>query len=114
MGEQSVSAIMPKLISVVSGASETEPAVAAQLLFPRAENKAAAPRPAAPRERNWRRLSEELDELRGDEFMRGLLDGLAEKIFTEETAGQRSLGGFSREQTGFDEFGLKRCGARLR
>src|SRR5438105_9153840 len=36
MGEQSVSAIMPKLRSGVSGASEAEPAVAAQLLLPRA------------------------------------------------------------------------------
>src|SRR3954470_14738095 len=32
IGEQSVSAIMPKLMSGVSGASEAEPTVAAQLL----------------------------------------------------------------------------------
>src|SRR5882672_9125985 len=57
MGEQSVSAIMPKLRSDVSGASDAEPAVAAQLLLPRAAQSAAVPARVAPLERNSRRLS---------------------------------------------------------
>src|SRR6186997_3277823 len=56
MGEQSVSAIMPKLRSVTSGASDAEPAVAAQLRLPRAAQRAAAPASWDPRERNWRRF----------------------------------------------------------
>src|SRR6478736_10414560 len=60
MGEQSVSAIMPKLRSVTSGASEAEPAVAAQLRLPSAAQRAAAPASWELRERNWRRLSGEV------------------------------------------------------
>src|SRR5437764_15050307 len=56
MGEQSVSAIMPKLMFGVSGASPVLPAVAAHEREPRADQSAAAPTPAAVRVRNWRRL----------------------------------------------------------
>src|SRR5262249_9162684 len=90
MGEQSVSAIMPKLISGVSGASEAEPAVAAQLLLPRAAQRAAVPARVAPLERNWRRLS-------GDECPAVELgwwciggvevdDGFAIQVLAKETA----------------------------
>src|SRR6478736_10486824 len=57
MGEQSVSAIMPKLRSVTSGPSDAEAAVAAQLRLPGAAQRAAAPASWEPRERNWRRSS---------------------------------------------------------
>src|SRR5258708_2419169 len=52
MGEQSVSAIMPKLRSATSGASEAGAAGAAQPLEPRADQRAAAPAKVAPREMN--------------------------------------------------------------
>src|SRR3954469_1428869 len=58
MGEQSVSAMMPKLMFGASGASLAAPAVAAQERAPSADQSAAAPRPAAPRVRNARRSSE--------------------------------------------------------
>src|SRR4051812_31838959 len=57
IGEQSVSAIIPKLISGASGASLALPAVAAHARLPRADQSAAAPTPVAVRVRNWRRLS---------------------------------------------------------
>src|SRR3954470_20584001 len=58
-GEQSVSAMMPMLIFGISGASDAPSAVAAQLLEPNAAQRAAVPVKAAPRVRNWRRLSGE-------------------------------------------------------
>src|SRR5882724_4161047 len=70
IGEQSVRAIMPKLRFGVSGASEADPAVAAQLREPTAEQRAAAPRPAAPRVVSWRRLKVPEFGLLRDKFMR--------------------------------------------
>src|SRR5688572_4692532 len=57
IGEQSVSAIMPKLIFGDSGASLALPAVAAHARVPRADHKAAAPTPVAARPRKSRRAS---------------------------------------------------------
>ena len=57
MGEQSVSAIMPKFTSGASGASLALPAVAAQERVPKADQSAAAPTPVAVRAIHWRRLS---------------------------------------------------------
>src|SRR4051812_4097524 len=106
MGEQSVSAIMPKLRSVTSGASETEPAVAAQLRLPSAAQRAAAPASWVPRERNWRRLSGE-----GGVWVSGRVgcmvmevsDGGAKKILAEEAAGQGSAGECTRHEPGRDQ-----------
>src|SRR5215471_3318476 len=66
MGEQSVSAIIPKLMLGDSGASLALPAVAAQDFDPRAFHRAATPAPAAVRWRNWRRLSGRSAGLRDD------------------------------------------------
>src|SRR5688500_15697022 len=49
MGEQSVSAIMPKFTSGASGASLALAAVAAHARVPRADHRAAAPTPDAAR-----------------------------------------------------------------
>src|SRR5438105_1341601 len=57
IGEQSVSAIMPKLMFGVSGPSPALAAVAAQDRFPSADQSAAAPTPIVARVRNWRRFS---------------------------------------------------------
>src|SRR3954471_14832671 len=87
-GEQSVSAMMPMLIFGISGASDALSAVAAQLLEPSAAQRAAVPVKAAPRVRNWRRLS-------GEEASVGELglflciwvkvdDGLVKKIFPKK------------------------------
>src|SRR4051812_28083004 len=56
MGEQSVSAIMPKLMLGVSGPSPVDAAVAAHEREPSALQSAGAPTPLAARVRNWRRL----------------------------------------------------------
>jgi len=66
MGEQSVSAIMPKFRFGVSGPSPALAAVAAHARLPSADQSAAAPTPAAARVRNWRRLSEAATGLVGD------------------------------------------------
>ena len=99
IGEQSVSAIMPKLMSGASGASLAFPAVAAHEREPSADHNAAAPTPAAARVRNWRRLQEAASaraeaaaevtsELRSD-FMRLVMwiEALAMEIFAKQAAG---------------------------
>src|SRR5688572_29093065 len=92
MGEQSVSAIMPKFRLGDSGASEAEPAVAAQLREPRAAQRAAAPVSLAPSVMNLRRLSG--DERPAVELgwwwcMRVEVGGgFAIEILAKETAGQ--------------------------
>src|ERR1044071_6026563 len=96
MGEQSVSAIMPKFTLGASGASLAAAAVAAQVRVPSADQIAAAPMPPAACVRNCRRLSERArpeaaavdgEPLRGD-FMRLVigLKNLAVKVFAEELA----------------------------
>jgi len=96
MGEQSVSAIIPKFRSVTSGASDALPAVAAQPREPTADQIAAAPTPVAARARNWRRLSEavagRLDDpakvWRGDEFIQVVLvQGIAKEVLAKQAAG---------------------------
>jgi hypothetical protein len=52
MGEQSVSAMMPKLTSGDSGASAAIAEVAAQPQEPSADQRAAVPAPVAARARN--------------------------------------------------------------
>src|SRR6187551_149111 len=114
MGEQSVSAIMPKLRSVTSGASDTEPAVAAQLRLPRAAQRAAAPASWLPRERNWRRFNGLVCF-----WVSGwvgcmvveVVDGGAEKILAEEATGQGSAGERARHEAGGDELRLQVGGA---
>ena len=59
MGEQSVSAIMPKLMLGASGASLALPAVVAHVRVPRADQRAAAPTPLVVSARNWRRLNDD-------------------------------------------------------
>src|SRR6187549_391530 len=106
MGEQWVSAIMPKLRSVTSGASEAEPAVAAQLRLPRAAHRAAAPASWVPRERNWRRFSGEVGvwvSVWVGCMMVEVGDGGAKKVLTEEAAGQGSAGERARHEAGGGE-----------
>src|SRR6478736_4269564 len=111
MGEQSVSAIMPKLRSVTSGASEVEAAVAAQLRLPSAAHRAAAPASWEPRERNWRRLSADGEFVAVSGLVGCMLvkvgGGGAVKVFAEQAREQARLGERARHQAGGHEFVLQ-------
>src|SRR6478736_2805208 len=104
MGEQSVSAIMPKLRSVTSGASDAEAAVAAQLRLPSAAQRAAAPASWEPRDRNWRRLSADGEFVAVSGLVGCMLvkvgGGGAVKVFAEQARGQSGLGERARHQAG--------------
>src|SRR4051812_26899844 len=117
IGEQSVSAMIPKLMFGVSGPSPVAAAVAAHDREPSAVQRAAAPTPVAARVRNWRRLREAAglfpgmtaDVGRLGRFMQVLVGkGGAMEVFAKEAAGQIGLGKRWCEQTGADELTLQR------